>query len=55
FEIIGRGKARKTLYEGDKEITLTFDNALHAPNITSDLISIGRLDQLGYHVLFGGG
>ncbi|KAJ3741661.1 hypothetical protein EV360DRAFT_1420, partial [Lentinula raphanica] len=55
FEIIGRGKARKILYEGDKEITLTFENALHAPNITSDLISVGRLDQLGYHILFGNG
>ncbi|KAJ3767283.1 hypothetical protein FB446DRAFT_652391, partial [Lentinula raphanica] len=55
FEIIGRGKAQKTLFEGSTEITLTFENALHAPNITSDLISIGRLDQLGYHILFGNG
>lgn len=55
FEIVGRGRACKTLYEGKTEITLTFENALHAPNITSDLISIGCLDQLGYHVLFGNG
>ncbi|KAJ3738758.1 hypothetical protein EV360DRAFT_14218, partial [Lentinula raphanica] len=55
FEIVGRGRARKTLIEGDKEITLTFENALHAPRITSDLISVGRLDQLGYQILFGGG
>ncbi|KAJ3991903.1 hypothetical protein F5050DRAFT_1548372, partial [Lentinula boryana] len=36
-------------------ITLTFENVLHAPNIMSDLISVGRLDQLGYQVLFGNG
>ncbi|KAJ3820311.1 hypothetical protein F5880DRAFT_1488205, partial [Lentinula raphanica] len=55
FEIVGRGKARKVLFEGNNKIVLTFENALHAPTITSDLISVGRLDQLGYHILFGNG
>ncbi|KAJ3788529.1 hypothetical protein GGU10DRAFT_346098 [Lentinula aff. detonsa] len=55
LEIVGRGRAQKTLYEGGKKLTLTFENALHAPDITSDLISVGRLDQLGYQILFGNG
>ncbi|KAJ3967471.1 hypothetical protein EV361DRAFT_807217, partial [Lentinula raphanica] len=32
FEIVGRGRAKKVLFEGNKEIILTFENALHAPN-----------------------
>ncbi|KAJ3780472.1 hypothetical protein GGU10DRAFT_237889, partial [Lentinula aff. detonsa] len=55
FQIVGKGTVRKQLWQGDKLITLSFANTLHAPNITSDLISIGRLDQLGYYVVFGNG
>ncbi|KAJ3787157.1 hypothetical protein GGU10DRAFT_246404, partial [Lentinula aff. detonsa] len=55
FRIVGKGRVKKQLWQGDKLVTLSFENALHAPNITSDLISIGRLDRLGYHVVFGNG
>ncbi|KAJ3986598.1 hypothetical protein F5890DRAFT_1392506, partial [Lentinula detonsa] len=55
FQIVGKGTVQKRLWQGDKLITLSFANALHAPDITSDLISIGRRDLLGYHVVFGNG
>ncbi|KAJ3912887.1 hypothetical protein F5877DRAFT_13986, partial [Lentinula edodes] len=38
-----------------KVITLVFEGALHCPTISSDLISIARLDKLGYQVHFGNG
>lgn len=34
---------------------MTFENALHSPNIACDLISISQLDKKGYQVLFGNG
>ncbi|KAF8823454.1 hypothetical protein HHX47_DHR10000197 [Lentinula edodes] len=53
--IKGVGKAKKTVMENGKIITLIFEGALHCPTISSDLISIARLDKLGYQVHFGNG
>lgn len=34
---------------------LIFKNALHAPDLSSNLISINRFDKAGFNVVFGGG
>ncbi|KAJ3817097.1 hypothetical protein EV361DRAFT_759140, partial [Lentinula raphanica] len=36
-------------------VVITFENALHAPDVSYDLVSISRMDELGYQVLFGNG
>ncbi|KAJ3832319.1 hypothetical protein EV361DRAFT_777859, partial [Lentinula raphanica] len=36
-------------------IVLTFANALHTPNVSYNLISISKMDALGYKILFGNG
>jgi hypothetical protein len=36
-------------------ISLIFDNAIHAPDLNHNLISIGRLDKAGCYSVFGGG
>ncbi|KAJ3817346.1 hypothetical protein F5880DRAFT_1452389, partial [Lentinula raphanica] len=36
-------------------ITLTFENAFHSPDVSYNLVSISRMDRLGYQVLFGNG
>ncbi|KAJ7129925.1 hypothetical protein C8R46DRAFT_925191, partial [Mycena filopes] len=54
FRILATGVVRKTvMYEGQKkEIAL---NAIHTPDITTNLISISKLDASGYSVEFGKG
>ena len=43
FKIIGHGKVQKWVeYEGEK-IEIVFEDALHAPDLDDDLISIGSL------------
>jgi hypothetical protein len=55
FFIAGVGKVTKrVLYKG-RIINVTFNNAQHTPNLRHNLVSIGRLDQKGYKVIFGGG
>lgn len=51
--IKGVGKAKKTVVENGKAIILIFEGALHCPNISSDFISIARLNKLGYQAHFG--
>ena len=47
FKIIGRGKVQKWVeYKGEK-IKIIFEDALHAPDLDHDLISIGSLIQKG--------
>jgi hypothetical protein len=55
LHIKGYGKAQKTLVENGKTIILTFNNALHCPDVTSDLISISQLDKQGFKIMFGDG
>lgn len=54
FTIIGKGRARKTFIIDNHEVTLTFE-ALHAPDVTSDLISVSELDAKDFSVLFSKG
>ncbi|KAF5390764.1 hypothetical protein D9757_004415 [Collybiopsis confluens] len=53
--VIGYGKAIKTFTHNGKDITVTFDRALHTPNVSSDLVSISKLDGKGCQILFGKG
>lgn len=56
FRILGRGTVRKVAISPDgKRTNVSFTEALHAPDFTHNLVSIGRLDRMGYTVKFGGG
>ncbi|KAJ3978771.1 hypothetical protein F5890DRAFT_1394961, partial [Lentinula detonsa] len=37
------------------DVALMFENALHVPDVSYNLVSISKLDALGYQVLFGKG
>ncbi|KAG9225832.1 hypothetical protein CCMSSC00406_0008360 [Pleurotus cornucopiae] len=54
FTIIGKGRVRKTFIVNGEERTITFD-ALHTPDVTSDLISVSELDAKGLTVIFSKG
>jgi hypothetical protein len=54
FTVLGVGTVQiKVIYNG-LEQTLSFSNALHAPDITANLISISRMDLAGWDIVFGG-
>ncbi|GAW08486.1 retrovirus-related pol polyprotein from transposon tnt 1-94 [Lentinula edodes] len=53
--IKGFGRAKKTVLEKGKSVVLIFEGALHCPSVTSDLISIAKLDDRGYQIHFGNG
>jgi hypothetical protein len=54
FTVLGMGTVQmKVVYNG-LEQTLTFRDALHAPDVTANLISISRLDLAGWDIVFGG-
>ncbi|KAJ3978856.1 hypothetical protein F5890DRAFT_1374439, partial [Lentinula detonsa] len=36
-------------------IVITFENALHVPDVSYNLISISKMDALGYQILYGKG
>lgn len=55
FRVIGRGTVRKICKTTNGVAELVFKNALHAPDLTSNLISINKFDQAGFNVTFGGG
>ncbi|KAJ3981326.1 hypothetical protein F5890DRAFT_1386820, partial [Lentinula detonsa] len=52
---VGWGKVVKTFENEKGKVVLTFENALHTPDVSYDLVSISRMDKLGYQVLFGKG
>jgi hypothetical protein len=55
FPILGTGNVYKsTTYKGQR-IEVMFENALHAPSLTHNLVSISCLDVSGKYILFGGG
>ncbi|KAJ3993645.1 hypothetical protein F5050DRAFT_1556708, partial [Lentinula boryana] len=51
----GWGKVRKIFEGTDGNVVLTFENALHSPDVSYNLVSISKMDKLGYQVLFGSG
>jgi hypothetical protein len=55
FNILGEGMVIKEFMHGGQIVKLTFDNALHTPDLSANLVSVGKLDDAGYTVTFGGG
>ncbi|KAG6881055.1 hypothetical protein C0993_003080, partial [Termitomyces sp. T159_Od127] len=55
FGILGTGMVRKTVKVDGKVVHLVFKSALHTPDLSANLISIRKFDDLGFSVLFKGG
>ncbi|KAJ3845829.1 hypothetical protein EV368DRAFT_70405 [Lentinula lateritia] len=54
FKILGKGTAVKLFRVKGKLIRITFKNALLAPSLAANLISISTLDKAGFFTTFGG-
>jgi hypothetical protein len=54
FTVLGIGTVQMKVIHNKLEHTLTFKDALHAPDVTANLISISRLDLAGWDIVFGG-
>ncbi|RDB17165.1 Retrovirus-related Pol polyprotein from transposon TNT 1-94 [Hypsizygus marmoreus] len=54
FTIAGKGRVNKRITFDGRVVLLTFD-AIHTPDLSHNLISIGRLDKAGCFTVFGGG
>ncbi|KAJ3966070.1 hypothetical protein EV361DRAFT_783451, partial [Lentinula raphanica] len=52
---VGWGRVRKTFKGPNGDVVLTFENAFHSPDVSYNLVSISKMDKLGYQVLFGNG
>jgi hypothetical protein len=55
FKISGTGRVEKRVVFDGRIISVVFENAIHAPDLNHNLISIGRLDKAGCYSVFGGG
>jgi GAG-pre-integrase domain len=53
FTILGMGTVQMKVVHNGLEQTLTFGNALYAPDVTADLISTSRFNLTGWDVVFG--
>jgi hypothetical protein len=54
FTVLGMGTVQMKVIHNNLEHTLTFKDALHAPDVTVNLISISQLDLGGWDIVFGG-
>ena len=55
FKIIGTGTVRKQVELDGKPVDVCFVNALHAPDLSHNLVSLSKMDQNGYKGDFGNG
>lgn len=55
FKISGTGQVEKRIIFDGRVISLAFENAIHAPDLNHNLISIGHLDKAGCYSVFGRG
>lgn len=55
FEIIGEGNVVQCYQVNGKERKVTYTNALHAPTLNANLVSIGALNRAGLTTTFGNG
>ncbi|KAF7371645.1 Gag-Pol polyprotein [Mycena venus] len=53
FAIVGKGTIAKVFNVGEKEVHITFLNALHAPSLSANLVSVSQFDKAGYYSMFG--
>ena len=52
MKAVGMGDLEIDMLNRSKMTTMTFKNAIHAPQMAFTLISISRLDKAGYQVTF---
>jgi hypothetical protein len=55
FRILGQGSVTKVVESPGVRTTLKFSSVLHTPDLTANLISVGRFDIAGFTVAFGNG
>ena len=55
IRILGVGKVKCTFTYNGCLIHLTFKAAIHAPDLSANLISISKFDDLGFYTIFRGG
>lgn len=55
FKISGTGWVEKCVVFDGHVVSLAFKNAIHAPDLNHNLISIRRLDKARCYTVFGGG
>jgi len=55
FNIQGTGTVRKQMVFNRRVINIAFENALHTPDLSQNLMSIGHLDKAGCYSIFGSG
>ncbi len=55
FSVLGVGDVEINVVHDQKEHKLTFKDSLHGPDVTANLISISRMDQMGWDIVFGKG
>lgn len=55
FHIAGSGNVSIRVIHNREQNILIFRDALHAPDISTNLISISQLDRLGWTIIFGSG
>ena len=54
FKIYRHGKVTKLFVTNGKHTKLTFNSALHTPNLLANLVSIGHFNDAGFTIIFGG-
>jgi hypothetical protein len=54
FPVLGFGNVEVSIVHGNKRNTLLLKDALHAPDVTANLISISKMDLAGWDIVFGG-
>ena len=55
FEIVGEGNMTQWYKVEGRDRNITYTNALHAPALNTNLVSVGALDKAGITTTFGGG
>ena len=54
FSVLGFGNVEISVVNNNKRHTLLLKDALHAPDVTANLISISKMDLAGWDAVFGG-
>jgi len=55
FRILGVGEVKHSIIVNGQCTHLIFKSAIHTPDLSANLISISKFDDLGYFTTFGGG
>jgi len=55
FRILGVGEVKHSIIVNGRHTHLIFKSVIHTPDLSANLISISKFDDLGYFTTFGGG